>query len=230
MDITKNFYFWGTTLLLPLWFLLFKSKGRRRDMLLLGVFMGFVVVITEFFYARFDYWHPTYIIPALPLEDFYYGFIFGGISTEIYEAIFQKRNSAKRKYPVQMKFILIYLAVTIVSLLVLIDLLNVNSTWAFIISLLLIGAAEILLRKDLFIPAVMNGLLTAMLTILMFSILIVFYPDIFKANWLLGNLSGFSILSIPFEEIFFAFAVGLVAGNAYELIYGYGIVDEKKKT
>lgn len=198
-------------------------------MLMLGAVMGLVAAVTGFLYSRFDYWQPTYLIPALPLEDFYYGFIFGGISTEIYEAIFHKRNTAKRKYPAQKKFIFIYLAVTVVSLLVFIDLLNVNSTHAFIISLLILGAVEILLRKDLFVPAVMNGLLVAMLTVLMFTVLIVFYPDIFKANWLLGNLSGFSILSIPFEEIFFAFAIGLVAGNAYELIYGYGIVDDTKK-
>jgi len=93
MDIRQYFYFIGVTLFLPIWIVLFLNKERRKDMLLLGLIAGVLAIFFGYYYANIDYWKPVYIIKNFLFEDFYYGFIFGGISSEIYELVFNKRNS-----------------------------------------------------------------------------------------------------------------------------------------
>lgn len=216
----QYFYFIGITIFLPIWLLLFFKKERQKDMLFVGTILGIGAVLIQHFYAKFDYWNPPYLFQTFPFEDFYYGFIFGGISAEFYELVINKQNKLKKRPQKHTKLILVFALITALSFLILVDLLRINSIVAHIIPPLIVGIITGVIRKDLFIYAIFNGLFLVILTIVMFSVLLIIEPDLFIKYWYTNNLLGIYIFNIPVEELFFAFAVGFGAGNLYEVIFG----------
>jgi hypothetical protein len=227
MDYRQYFYFIGITILVPVWIYLFLKRERRKDMILFGTLLGIGAVIIDHMYAKFDYWNPVFIFPDFPFEDFYYGFIFGGISTELYEAVFHKRNSLRKVYATHKKLLVIMALVTALSFWLSVDVLKLNSIIAHVIPPIMAGIAVTLIRKDLLIPEILNALLVTGLTFVMFKILLFIYPDIFINHWYLENLSNIYISQIPIEELLFAFAVGFGMGSLYELVYGYSQLPEE---
>lgn len=225
----KYFYLLGVLLCVPLWLAMFLRSNHRRDMVLFGVIFGLGAVVLGFFYARFDYWHPSYIISGIYLEDFLYGFVFGGISTEIAEFLMGKANPKKPTYPAREQFVLIFCIVTMVCFMVLVEVLNLNSIWAHIMSPLLVGVIISLMRHDLFKVSVVSGLMIMILAFLMLSALrIIFTTPVFYEHWQMDNLLGIFVLGIPLEELLFAFALGFGAANVYEFISGYSLVEKRK--
>ncbi len=224
----QYFYFIGVTIFLPLWIVLFWNKERRKDMLLLGLIAGVLAVFFGYYYANLDYWRPIYLFPNILFEDFYYGFIFGGISTEIYEFLFHKRNSVRRLYP---RHLVLFIGLVVSSLVIfflIVNILKLNSIVACLVVPLVMGIATIIFRPDLMKSSIYNGLITTIITVIMFKIILLYYPQLFANHWFLNKLSGLFFLSIPLEEVIFAFAVGFGIGNIYEFAFGYAQVAIKK--
>lgn len=225
----KYFYLLGVLLCVPLWLAMFLRSNHRRDMVLFGVIFGLAAVITEFFYARFDYWHPSHIIPEIYLEDFLYGFVFGGISTEVAEFLMGKVDSKKPTHPTREQFVLIFGFITVACFVILVEILNLNSIWAHIVPPLLVGVTVSLVRHDLFKVSVVSGLMIMILAFLMLSVLrIIFTTPVFYEHWQMDNLLGIFVLGIPLEELLFAFALGFGAANVYEFISGHSLVEKRK--
>lgn len=97
---------------------------------------------------------------------------------------------------------------------------NVNSIYAYVIPLICAGIVVTYYRKDLFFTEVFNGLLVVIVTVIMFMLLQIIFPNIFDEIWMIENLTGHLFLGIPIEEILFAFCLGFSAGGVYELILG----------
>ncbi len=223
----KYFYFIGITVFVPIWVILFSKKERRKDMLFIGILMGIGAVVIEHLYAKLDYWSPVFIFPKFPFEDFYYGFIFGGISAEFYELIFKVRDSKRRRYPTHKSLIIISALITGFSFLVLVTLVGMNSIVAHVIPPLVIGLVVVTMRREFLVFSVFNGVAIAIITFFMFQILLFIYPDMLLNHWMLENLSGIYFFNLPVEELLFAFSVGFGAANIYEVIFGYSEVKVK---
>jgi len=108
-------------------------------MLLTGLFIGIGAVIIQHLYAILDYWNPVYIFAKFPLEDFYYGFIFGGISSELHEIILRKKNSLKKVYPTHKKIVIFLFLFCFFSFIFFVNILKLNSIIAHIVAPILIG-------------------------------------------------------------------------------------------
>lgn len=227
-NFNQYFYFIGASIMLPVWIILFSNKAYRRRMIIVGIIIGIGATIIEHTYALADYWRPIYLFPHFPFEDFYYGFVFGGISTAFSEFLFNKRDSKKRTYPAYQKLIILFTLLTTLCFLYFVHFLQLNSIVAHITPPILLGLTVLIIRKDLFFYACSNGILTAGLTLIMFLILKSLYPQIFQNHWYLENLSQHFILTIPIEEILFGFAMGFGLGCAYELINGYSEITNIK--
>jgi hypothetical protein len=226
MDIKPYFYFIGTTIFVPLWIILFVKKENRKDMLLIGTIVGILAVIVEHLYSRSDYWNPQFIFPNFPFESFYYGLIFGGISTELYELIFQKRNSLKKLHPNRFKILPFFILFTALCFLFFVDMLELKSTIAYLIPPLGIGLTVAIFRKDLFISQIWNGLFLTIITFIMFQILLLINPLLFEEYWYLGSETIY-IIGVPLEELAFGFFVGFGLCNLYEFLFGYSLIKEK---
>ncbi|MCD4811720.1 lycopene cyclase domain-containing protein [bacterium] len=224
MDIKPYFYFIGTTIFLPIWILLFVKKENRKDMLLVGILAGIMAIIADELYSSKDYWNPVSIFSKFPFESFYYGFIFGGIGTEFYELVFGKRNSKKRMYSTRIIWLLIFAIITVLSFVVTVNILGLNSVIACLVAPLINGVIVAVIRKDLFIPQLWNGLFIMTLTFIMFQVLLLINSNLFSEYWMLENLSQIFLLNIPLEEYLFGFFVGFGTCNLYEFLFGYSIV------
>ena len=228
MGFEQYFYFIGTTIYLPIWLWMFSKKDKRKDMLFVGLCFGIGSIFLGKLYANFDYWDPVYLIPQIPIEDFYYGFIFGGISAEIYEVLLNKKNSQRRVYHRHKKLLVVFALLTAFSFWLIVDQFKLNSIVANIVPPILVGLVSILVHKEIWKPAVVNGIILAILTFLGFQILLLIYPNLFINHWYLSKLSGLSFLAVPIEEILFAFSIGFGAANLFEVVYGYKVVEGNK--
>lgn len=211
------FYLFGIILILPIWmYIIAKYPESRRDMIYSGVVFGIMSVIIARLYSNNDYWNPPYLLGEVyNFEDFLYGFIFGGIATEIDDVVFnvvQKKESGRPLYLWGISFILI----TIVSFFITTNLLGLKSIFAHIVPPLIVGSIISFKRNDLFIPSLRAGLILTNLVFLWFRLLLFIDPNLIERFWLLDNLIGIFIFKIPLEELLFAFALGFGASNAYE--------------
>lgn len=225
----QYFYFIGITLFVPLWVALFLKKDSRKDMVITGIILGVFAVLIEYLYARLDYWHPLYLFNNFRFEDFYYGFIFGGISSELYSLIFNTRNSIKPRYKENKKMVILFIVIILLSFFVLINIFHMNSIVSHIIPPLFVGIIVSIYRRDLIKLQLFNGLFMAIITVMMFFILMLINPNIFNDYWMLKNLTGIYFIKIPIEELLFAFSLGFGAGGVYEFIYGYKEIKQNKQ-
>ena len=191
----------------------------------MGTLFGLGGMLTANFYALKDYWHPTYLIGNLiNIEDFLYGFLFGGIACELAEDLLGYKDIRLRKPRHRLTLLLGGGIITLLSLYLLVDVLKLNSIIAYIVPPVVIGLVVLAIRKDLSKIALLSGFLTAGLAILWFVGIQLFWGDVFSKYWLLDNLSGYYLFRIPVEEIIFAFALGFGGSCFYETVVGYGEV------
>lgn len=189
-------------------------------MLLLGTLFGFAAILIGKFYALNDYWNPTYVFGEnFPFEDFLYGFIFGGISTEILELFIKDKQSKSRSRP-RYDLVITFLLVSLVCFLLFVDKLGLNSIIAHIVPPIIVGLYVSYLRRDLAKKALATGLIMTILTFFWQFLILVIYPDAINNHWYLENLTGILLAGVPIEELVFAFALGYGASFVYELIYG----------
>jgi len=224
-----NFYFFGVILIIPIWLLMFNSrKESHREMLLMGVIFGLGGLVIGKYYAIVDYWNPPYVFGSnINIEDFLYGFILGGIISELYEFLLNKSNKKIKKHPITNKYIFILASLfsTILCFYFLVDIFRFNSIIAHIIPPLLIGTIITVFRKDLTNSTVMSGIITTIFVFIWFLIIRMIWGDIFSTYWYMKNLSGITFFEIPIEELIFAFSLGFGGSCFYEFIYNLKIKD-----
>lgn len=215
-------YLFLNLILLPIWLLLFyKRNDLRHKIILLSFLVGFVGMLSKYWYHT-DYWNPLSLFNTYFLiEDFLFGFLIGGIGSVVYEELFGLKfsNRKTRKHHWALFFIFFLgISITISNLLFLN--LGINSIYASLIGFMVVGLGFIIFRMDLIKDALISGAACGCILLLSYIILLYFYPLVFSAFWQLHNLSGVSIGKIPIEELFWAFGFGFVIGPMYEFYAG----------
>ena len=126
---------------------------------------------------------------------------------------------------------MVFIGLVLSSLLVFwvtVNIFKLNSIIACMTVPLIIGIVVMAFRKDFILPSLINGILTTIISIIMFQVLLLIYTEIFINHWLLNRLSDIFLFNIPIEELFFAFTVGFGLGHLYEFTFGYSEVPIKK--
>ena len=215
-------YLVGTLLGLPIWLLLyFHRKDLRIKILIASVIIGIAAVITEPYFLA-DYWRPdTFNGWAVGVEDFLYGFIFGGMASVVYEEIYGKRYSRRHDRTHHWAMLLLpFFILSVATFFFGKSIINLNTMYAALCSLAIATIFIIYYRRDLFVDSLMSGLLVGFLTLIGFVVLLKIFPSMVESWWMLDNLSRTFVLGIPSEELFWAFGLGTVAGPFYEFFMG----------
>ena len=222
LTLSNTSYLWASLLLVPFWLWMFFKKGVcKKDMVILGGLFGLASVVIGMAYSNLDYWHPPYIFNnTLHIEDFIYGFLFGGITAEIYN-FFGFKDKPSKNPKANYNFVFLFFIITFLCFEILVDILKFNSIVALIVPPILIGLIVVILRKDFAKPALLSGLTILLFTFFWQQIILFIYPSAIVDFWCLQNLSGFMILGIPIEELLFAFALGFGASCCYEFVFNY---------
>jgi len=211
-------YLLGNLLIsLPIWLLfLVLRKDLRRKILVLGILSAVYSPLAEIFCLR-DYWIPQFALgPFLPIEDFLFGLFSGGIGGVLYQVVYSKKLALRDIKSLWLKNLVILTVITFILFIILNIFFKINSIYAMSLAFLIIVLSIIYFRRDLWLPAIINGFLFAVLFCLGYQVLLIFIPNIFSQFWQLTNLSGIFILKIPLEEIIWAFSWGMIMGAVYE--------------
>jgi hypothetical protein len=211
-------------LLLPIWLLVFYFRRDLRIKLLSTSLFG--LLITPFFvnwYTK-DYWYPETIIgKMLSIEDFLFGFLISGVFSSLY-LIIQRKTFSKKRKEAKPWIILVFLFLSIFFYSLGHSVLSsVNSIYLTSLISLVFSIIVIFKRKDLAKNILITGTCAAILHLCGYLLFIQFFPAIFDKWWMLDNLSYIQILSIPIEELIWAFGWGMVTSSIYEIHLGLAI-------
>lgn len=208
---------------LPIWLFLFINReDLRHKMIFLSFLLGFAGFFATYFYYSRDYWNPLSIMNSpLLVEDFLFGFLFGGIGSVFYEEIFGKKILSRhiRKHNWALFFVFIVGCSSVIFNILFFNL-GINSIYAALIGFLIAGLGIFIFRKDLIMDALISGFLCGTILLIGYVIALSVFPLLFDAFWQLNNLSGITIGKIPIEEILWAFGFGMVVGPMYEFYAG----------
>lgn len=209
-------------------FIFWRAKYLRRPMLIMSALVAILGPISEIWYFA-DYWQPDIALP-LPgiggVEDLLFGFSIGGIAAFIYEALFVRGicrcnvKKEKREW-----FLLVFFGIAGASMVILNNILGINSIFASSFAFLLIVAFMLFLRPDLIPNAIGSAFLVAGTMFTIYFLGQEFFPSahvwMLKIWKLSGTPEGIIIFKhIPLTEMLWGFSWGLVWGPMYEFLVG----------
>ncbi len=209
-------YIVGALIPFPLWVVFFaRRKDLRKEMIMVGTNVGLIAIITDFTWTQKDYWNPLKYISVsnFTWQEFLVGFILGGILAVPYE-VFSNKEIEVSKFDLKRSMFLLFTILS--SFFIFTNLLKINSIYSSIIGLLMSFILVLFTRKDLLINSFVSGLLALMVSVILYSVYLIIYPDIFYDWWLLNNISGIFVWKIPIEELIWFTSFGMVAGASYK--------------
>ncbi len=219
-------YLFGCLVFGFFWLLIyFRRPDLRKEQLFMSVFVAIFGLTEPIFFG--EYWRPRFVFSFsrfnLGLEDILLCFFYGGIASTLYEFVF---NDVLKTYsPESKKTRILEVVIAILSgiaiFLLFWSTLKINIIYASTIGGIASGFVFIFFRKDLFIPAVVGGIIMSMVSFIVLAFLGLIFKGIFDIWWRIDLLSGIRILSVPIEEIIWHFSLGFAAGPMYEVWKGY---------
>lgn len=199
----------------------------RKQMLVMSLITASFGPISEFWYFA-DYWQPEIALP-LPIggiEDILFGFSIGGIAAFAYESLFVQKvcycvsKKIKREW-----FLLAFFVIEGSSLLILNNLIGLNSIFASSIGMLITSVIMLYIRPDLIPNAIGAAFLVAgIMFVIYFSAQTIFptahiwMSKIWKPY---GRPEGIILFQhVPLTEMIWGLSWGLVWGPMYEFLVG----------
>lgn len=201
----------------------------------MSLITAFFGPISEIWYFA-DYWKPEIVLP-LPfiggLEDLLFGFSIGGIGAFAYESLFLKGLCFCEKKKKREWFLLVFFAFEGLVMIILNNLLGLNSIYASAIGMIVFAVIMLTLRRDLIIHAVGSAILVAGVMFLIYYLGQEFFPEghfWMERIWKLSGTSEGVILfkHIPWTEMLWGLSWGLVWGPMYEFLVGARTISFKK--
>ena len=190
--------------------------------------VGILVGLTAFFFSPFsvrDYWHPEFIFPSFPIEDFMYGFLYGGFLSEAVDLFLSHRI---RRHKSRLIYLIFSVVCFTLLFYIMVKILLLNSIWFLLLFGFVIGMSSLMFNRKIFKYQVLSGIIGLVLAIIIFQILLFINPNFIIESWKIENLTGILWLGIPLEEHLFAFIFGFGICHFYEVIAGKDIVPKKK--
>lgn len=207
-------------------FIYFLRPDLRKEQFFMSFFVAIFGLTEPIFFG--EYWHPHFVFSFsslnLGLEDILLCFFYGGIASTLYEFVFNdvlKTYSRESKKTRILEVIIAILSGMTIFLLFW-STFKINVIYASAIGGIAAGLVFVFFRKDLFIPAIVGGIIMSLVSFIIMAFLGLVFKGIFDSWWRIDLLSGIRILSVPLEEIIWHFSLGFAAGPMYEVWRGYG--------
>jgi membrane-associated HD superfamily phosphohydrolase len=188
----------------------------------LGIYLAILAIIFEPLFIA-DYWNPP---PLFGIEGFYAieDFLFVVVSTGIAISIFNFSFSIKyvKKHKRRKKFSLLLSLGIIVSFLLLNQLFEYNSIFAFCYSVLMASLIIYVVRPDLILPSLFSGIVSMLIILSIYVIIFnLFLTSYWESYWrLAGTDYEYYILNIPWTEYLYYFSIGTYISILYDFASG----------
>ena len=220
MDIRFSYIIYSF-IFLVIWLVLFLiRRDIRRRMLLFSLIASLMGPLSEFWFLK-DYWKRQTILGyPLGIEDLLFAFAIGGITYSIYKILFKKHLKKNNRLKPQKWLIAGFTLTVLLSLLVLTNVIGINSIFSSSIAFIIVTILIWISRPDLIKPSIISGFLVLLTFIVVYQIIQIFFPTML-IEWCYGcNPSGIRILNINIEELLWDFCWGLVGSIIYPAYRG----------
>jgi hypothetical protein len=206
----------GALLSLLLWSIFFAlSKGMRKDMVWISLFVGVYALVCDYFWWNVDWWHPITVTGTrIGIEDFITGFSCGGIMAVVAPFLLSKKIK-KEKSSYRIMGALLLIGLQFFCLAVFTNWLGFPSVYGTVIGYLLTTPMLLLQRRDLWPISLTTAVATSLGTLPIYGALQFLFPDYVAKTWIFSNLSGILFLGIPIEDVLFFFLLALFFGPFY---------------
>ncbi len=213
----EYFYSWGLLFVLPFTISAYIkcTKEERIKMIISGI--GFGIMAVVFDYMFLNYWTPKYLMDSIHIEDFLYGFLFAGILPSMHNIFGKSRMSGKFK--IDFKLIIAYVLILLVAFYLIVGVLKWNYIYALSLAPFIIGIISFIKVKGKFTDILITVLCSIFITILVYNIILLIYPDAINSHFLLENISGLKLIHVPLEEWLFAICLGVGCTYTYEAVF-----------
>lgn len=218
MLIPSYAYFVGLLILFMPWLIIFLMNPKsRKEILIVGTTVGLLATATSRIFAS-DYWDPDFFFGNhIPLEDFFYGFLSGGISAGSLHLL-AKSSSVKKVRSLKREHAVIGLIICVILFFISTQL-GFSAMYFALLVLLTLYTIVVAIRPDLWLYAIAGGAILTIVSYIGFLLLLMIYPNIFDVWWNGSALTGIYIGPVPFEELLWAFCFGMVSSPSYEIVY-----------
>lgn len=226
----KFAYLFGASLFSIPWIILFKKrKELRKEMLITSSCLTVIGVLAEWIFYTQDWWKPATITGTLiGIEDVLLGFFSGGIASVIYKEVFHKTIYKNIHLKISHWKIAIPLSIMVFGTAILFTYGQLYSYYANTIAL---GLGLILIsfqRKDLIEEMVGGGLLLTLITLPVYWLTFLIFPLWKYSYWNYENISGLTLLWIPYEDIIWWMFAGAFAAVFYDYIFSLNLRNKAK--
>ena len=214
----KYAYFIGAFVTLLVWLVLYITRKDLRNEMLVMSFATLLLAPTNILYFG-TYWEPQFVFNFynIGIESIIVCFSYGGICGIIYEYTLEKRltpeGSLMSAWHIKHPLISFLLGLASIFSLELFTDFNVILTTST--GLLVTGLAYVFYRRDLLIPALITGVLSTLISVIIYWLLLLLFPEFFDMFWVTENIIDIRLLSIPIQEHYFHFALGVCLGPMY---------------
>ena len=211
--------------LMPIWaFLFWFSHDSRRKMIRLSILGSFAGPISQYWYLK-DYWEPLYTLGAFGfLEDLLFAGLIFGISGGIISFLLRMKSVPQEGLENKIIRYGIAILVLVGSLFLGASVLNMNSIYVSSFGFLVLALIIWRDRPDLFKYSLMGATFWLLLAFVVYSGILLLWPNFIKEQWFLENISKITFSGIPLEEFLWFGSFGLVSVVIYEWKHGWKFV------
>lgn len=210
----------------------FYRKDLRSLIIKTGIIGGVVGILSEFWYFN-DYWKPPTIFGTsyFPLEDFLFGF---GV-TAVGATVFKVVNSLqmKKTFPSRKKEALFYFATSAVLLVIITNLLTLNSIFVSSVLFIIISTFILYQRNDLIAQSLVTALLLVGFATIIYALLFGQFSDTYLEKYFLLNDTrvNFNLFgTMPLTEMLWYFSWGMLAGTIFDYARGTSLEKTTRDT
>lgn len=221
----EYFYTWGLLFVIPFTIFTYikSSNNERVKMIVSGI--GFGVMSVVFDYIFLNYWKPVYLIPNVHIEDFFYGFLFAGILPSMHNIFRHKRMEGELKLDIGLT--ILYLLILVGIFYVIVNVFHLNYIYALSLTPLIVGIISYIKVKGNLSDILITVTAALFITILVYNIILLIYPNAIDFHFLLNNISGVKWLGVPIEEWIFAVCLAVGCTYTYEALFNLKTTDDK---
>lgn len=208
MDIKYAYLTFCLLFFMPWAVLFYGRKELRREMLVMGIIGAIGSFVTAYFWT-IDWWRPQTITGTrMAPEDLLVGFSNAGIAAVLYLEFFRRRVYRKSQQPWHVPLLLLVIA-TCGIFAVAFYAFGLKSFYACAVALCGFSASMLLFRRELFLPSLINGLLMVVISVPIYLITILLYPNFVYATYTYPLAVPFRIFTVPIQEFIFYFALAI---------------------
>ncbi len=207
---------------LVIWFFLYKNanKQAKKELIIAGVLSIVIGILFQIFFWRTDWWVPFNITNTIiGFEDIVYGFATGGILATTSQILFKKYITIQLHKKTNVKLFLLLGFLSILITTILFYLFHIHSFYATIVSYIIPSIIIFLLRKDIFLISLSNSFIWFFSSAILYFVVNLIQPGFIQDIWLLENLSGIYLFSVPIEDLVWYFSASLFITSLYQIYY-----------